>query len=140
MCPLIHDNAWCLKAGVCRPHKEIPSRETHKMALATLFPMSVYIMLALSSFVLMYAEGTPFPAVMTLPISLIAYLYSERKSIIVLSGWMANFMGLLALGFAAQEFFSDNLEGRLLSGAHLLVYLSWLVIFLTKTRQHYWWA
>ena len=110
------------------------------MALATLFPLSVYLMLAMSSFVLMYAEGALFPAVMTIPLALIGYLYSERKSVLVLTGWMANLLGLLALAAAAREFLSDNPEGRLLSGAHLLVYLSWLVIFLTKSRQHYWWT
>jgi len=110
------------------------------MALATLFPLSVYLMLAFASFVLMYAEGTAFPAVLTIPLALIAYLFSERKSILVLSGWMANLLGLIALAAAALEFFSENPEGRLLSGAHLLVYLSWLVIFLTKSRQHYWWT
>jgi hypothetical protein len=110
------------------------------MSLATMFPLSVYLMLAMSSFVLMYAEGTPFPAVLTIPFAFIGYLYSERKSVLVLSGWLANLMGLLALAAAAREFLSDNPEGRLLSGAHLLVYLSWLVIFLTKSRQHYWWT
>lgn len=110
------------------------------MSLATMFPLSVYLMLAMSSFVLMYAEGTLFPAVLTIPLAFIGYLYSERKSVLVLSGWMANLIGLFALAAAAREFMSDNPEGRLLSGAHLLVYLSWLVIFSTKSRQHYWWT
>lgn len=111
------------------------------MALATLFPISVYMMLTLASCILMYAEGPPYPspAMLTIPLALMAYLFSERKSTIVLSGWVANILGLVALMVAAREFFSD-LEGRLLSGAHLLVYLSWLVIFLPKSRQHYWWT
>ena len=110
------------------------------MALATLFPISVYVLLAFASGILMYAEGALFPSILTIPLSFAAYHLSERRSTVVLSGWRANVLGLVALFAAAVEFRSDNPEGRLLSGTHLLVYLAWIVIFLQKNREHYWWT
>jgi hypothetical protein len=118
------------------------------MALATLFPISVYLLLAFASGILMYSEASGlttnaeqavFPSILTIPLSFVAYHLSERRSKIVLSGWRANVLGLIALIAAAYEFRSDDLEGRLLSGTHLLVYLAWIVMFLQKNREHYWW-
>lgn len=114
------------------------------MALASLFSISVYVMLALASLTLGVSEATegqnPFPTLLTIPLTLAAYLLSEKRSILVLSGPVANLCALIALALAAAEFFSDNIIGPVRSGAHLLVYLSWMVIFLQKNRHHYWWT
>ena len=53
------------------------------MALATLFPLSVYMMLALASCILMYSEATTFPAFLTIPLALLAYtvgIIAEQRS------------------------------------------------------------
>lgn len=118
------------------------------MSLATLFPISVYVLLAFASGILMYAEASGmttnaeealFPSILTIPLSFVAYHLSERRSKIVLYGWRANLLGMIALIAAVYEFRSEDPEGRLLSGTHLLVYLAWIVMFLQKNREHYWW-
>ncbi len=114
------------------------------MALAKLFSISIYLMLALGALILGIAEASegesPFPTLLTIPLAWVAYQFSEKRSQLVLSGAFANVCALVALGVSTLEFFSDRILGPVLSGAHLLVYLSWMVIFLQKNRHHYWWT
>ena len=110
------------------------------MSLLSIFHLSVYGLIGYSAIIFALAEGTQFPPEMcTIPLILVAYLINERKPILRLNAWGANALGLLAFTIAAVEFFSSDIEAKLLSGAHLLVYLTWIVLFQKKTTAQYWW-
>ena len=107
--------------------------------LSSVFQISIYSLAALSSGMLAFAEESWFPASLGVPAAIAALLLSERRRIARLQPVWANGLGLLALLMSSAEFFSDNIEARLLSGAHLLVYLLWIVLFLEKGARQYWW-
>ena len=109
------------------------------MQLSTVFQISIYGFLTLSSVMLAMAEGTANPQGWTVPLALLAFFFVERKKVLQVPSPLANSLGLVAFALAAWEFLSPNIEGRLLSGAHLLVYLSWIVLFQKKTSKQYWW-
>ncbi len=108
------------------------------MRLETIFQVSIYGLVSLAGVSLALAEGSPLPA-FTLPIALLALFFSERRRSVGLPQLWANVLGLLALGAAGLEFISGHAEARLLSGAHFLVYLSWIALYQSKTIQLYWW-
>lgn len=85
------------------------------------------------------AEQAWFPAALGVPAAIAALVLSERRRIVRLQPGWANGLGVLALFLSSAEFFSDNIEARLLSGAHLLVYLLGIVLFLDKNARQYWW-
>jgi len=107
--------------------------------LAQIFFISIYSLAAFSGAVLAWAEAALFPVGLTVPFALIAYILNEQVRLVRLSGLWANLMGIVAVTFPAFEFFSDNPEGQLLAGAHLLVYLQWILLFQDKQTQQYWW-
>lgn len=107
--------------------------------LSTAFQLSMYSLAALSSAILALAEGYWLPTALGVPLAFAALILTERRGTVRLRPAWANFFGMLALGLASAEFFRDNIEARLLSGAHLIVYLLWIVLFLEKTARHYWW-
>lgn len=109
------------------------------MALSTVFQLSVYSLAAMSGLILAIAEGSALPAGATLPLAILTLVFVEHRRLLHLSTGWANACGVLAFVAAAAEFFGDNLEGRLLSGAHLLVYLSWIVLVQRKGLRQYWW-
>lgn len=109
------------------------------MPLGTVFQVSIYGLACFSSVILAVAHGSAFPQALTVPFGLSALFFTERWKKIQLSPLWANLLGLLAFVVATFEFFSEDLEARLISGAHLLVYLSWIVLFQEKTPRQYWW-
>ena len=81
---------------------------------------------------------------LSLPIVVCGYLLTERRRRDLstngtgLSSVWANVLGIIALGATAYEFFSENREGKLLAGTHLLLYATWIVLFQQKTVRLYW--
>jgi hypothetical protein len=112
------------------------------MGLATVFKLSVYVLTGFVGLALGLAEYGPIPFI-SLPITVFAYWWCERGtksdgshrgvSDTAAVGW-----GIAALGAAAIEFFSENQEGKLLAGIHLIVYLTWIVLLQKKTIYRYW--
>lgn len=97
-------------------------------------------------------EKGPPPPIFTLPLLIIAFLVVDQRQRWFLPWWGAGSLGLLALAVAFREVptylsFSEGVpelpeERRLdliFAGAHLLVFLTWIVLFLKKTNQQYWW-
>ena len=104
-----------------------------------LFEVSIYLLCGFSSFLLALAEGAILPAGFTLPLVLLAWYFNEHQQKWRLSlPWM-NALGIAAFGVAALEFFSGNIEARLLAGAHLIVYIAWIVFFQDKRPRQFWW-
>ncbi len=103
------------------------------------FQISMYGLACTASMMLAVSEGAVFPAALTVPMAILALFFTERWKSIQLSTAWANSLGLVAFAAASVEFFSESIEARLLSGAHLLVYLTWIGLFQKKSARQYWW-
>lgn len=108
-------------------------------SLTRIFQASTYSLLVLSALILAQAEGSALPAGVTLPIGILAWIFTERRKAFELPLWAANLLGMIGFVGSLSEMLSSNIESRLLSGAHLLVYLSWVVLFQPKQARQYWW-
>ncbi len=109
------------------------------MTLTTIFQVSVHGLAALSAVMLAFGEGSPFPALLTVPLAAVAFLVNERHHFLRIGTLWTNLMGIVALGLVVSEFFGPNADARLLAGAHFLVYLTWIVMFQDKRFRQYWW-
>jgi protein-glutamine gamma-glutamyltransferase len=107
--------------------------------MATVFHISVYALTALAALILAMAEEFPLPTALTLPIAGAALYWNEWRRTIRLRVITANLLGVLAFVVAGIELTSETLEGRVLAGAHLLTYLSWIAMFQSKSGRQYWW-
>ena len=84
------------------------------------------------------AENRWFPAALTPAFALLSYYLVDRGGRWHLPVPAANALGVAALGFAATELVGGDIEGRLLFGAHLIVYLTWVVLCQRKTAKVCW--
>lgn len=102
------------------------------------FLISLYAVAILASLMLAGAEGGSYlPTALTLPIGVAAYVLVERRGRSLPVG-LANALGLAAVVVALLELLIRDVEGRILFGAHLLVYLSWIVLWQPKATQQQW--
>ncbi|MCH2211949.1 MAG: transglutaminaseTgpA domain-containing protein [Fuerstiella sp.] len=92
-----------------------------------------------ASVVLLLAEGAWFPVGLTPIFALGALWLNEWKQWLVLPTLAASFCGLAALCTASAELILNTQETRLICGAHLSVYLTWVVLFMRKQNRQYWW-
>ena len=109
------------------------------MNLETVFLFSVYCLTAASSAMLAYGEETPFPSAITVVLSIAALFWNERQGTLRINTLVSNILGLAALAVAGYEFFGEQIDARLLAGAHFLVYITWIVLFQAKEIRQYWW-
>lgn len=86
----------------------------------------------------MLAEGGLFPQLLTIPLGLLTLFFTDRWNKFSMSPLWANILGLIAFLIVCGEFVSD-IEGRLLAGAHFLVYLTWIILLQKKGDTQYWW-
>jgi len=111
------------------------------MNLANTFKISLYAQTALAGWILGAAEEGWIPYG-SLPAVILGFMWSESprhgNRARGMNDAFASICGFIALCFATSEFFSENIEGRLLSGTHLVVYLTWIVLLQTKTDRRYW--
>ncbi|MBS0206885.1 MAG: transglutaminase domain-containing protein [Planctomycetes bacterium] len=112
------------------------------MSLPIVFKLSIYTLTAFVGLALGAAERGFIPFV-SLPVAIFAYWWCEvpkpgreRRGGLVESTAVG--IGALAFVAAAIEFFGINIEGRLLSGIHLVVYLTWIVLLQQKSVYRYW--
>ena len=123
--------------------------------LTTIFEVSLYAMVALSSAMLTLSEGLrngPPPQAFTIPLVIAAYIIVDRRRMWVLPGWAAGGLGILAVAAAFWETIQsirfqggiphleeERVLNLIFAGAHLLVFLTWIVLFMEKTSRQYWW-
>ena len=105
--------------------------------LATIFQISLYGLLAYAGWILGQAEGAWIPYGTIIASVLGLFLTEKPRNWGLSPGW-SHAAGLAAVIFAGREFFSDNPEGRLLSGAHLVCYATWIVLLQQKGIRQYW--
>ncbi len=106
--------------------------------MTTVVQFSLLGLVALGSLMLAFAEGSGFPDAITIPLALLALFVTDRWKLFRLSTRWANCLGLAAFSLAIWELSGGDIESRLLSFAHLLVYLTWILLFLEKTPRMYW--
>ncbi|HLQ43671.1 MAG TPA: DUF3488 and transglutaminase-like domain-containing protein, partial [Planctomycetaceae bacterium] len=106
--------------------------------MTTVLQLSLYGLIVLASIMLAYAEGTGLPDAVTVPLAVLALFLTERWNLFRLRTRWANCLGLAAFGLGAWELSRGDIEARLLSLAHVLVYLTWIVLFLEKSPRMYW--
>jgi len=114
--------------------------------MTRVFQFSLYSLVALASVMLATAEEVPFPTGLTLPLTLLAYFLNERQRKVRVQVFWANIAGVVAFVVAAVELWMASRaeegmvsEQRVLAGAHLLTYLSWIALFQDKEGRQYWW-
>lgn len=114
------------------------------MDLATVFKLSVYGLTALVGWILGAAEQQSWLPYASLPFVIVGYLWCERADPSGrmrqrgMSDTVAAVFGFVALAAAANEFFGESPEGKLLAGTHLMVYLTWIVVLQHKTAYRCW--
>ncbi len=101
------------------------------------FLIGLYLTVALAAAMLAGAEGTWLPVAATLPVAAAAYGYVERRGAAVSVG-AANALGIVALAAALVELAVRDIEGRILFGAHLLAYLTWIFLWQRKAARQRW--
>lgn len=106
--------------------------------MTTVVQSSLLGLIALGSLMLAFAEGAGFPDALTIPLALLSLFVCDRWNLFRLSTRWANCLGLTAFCLAIWELSGGDIESRLLSFAHLLVYLTWILLFLEKTPRLYW--
>jgi protein-glutamine gamma-glutamyltransferase len=111
----------------------------HDLRLERLFTSALMLTAVTSGIILSLAEGTMFPSAFTPVIAVLAWLLVDRLQIARVTPGFANVLGAIAFAVAANEFRSRNIEAKLLSGAHLIVYLTWIVLAMRKTVRQNWW-
>lgn len=110
---------------------------TRGIPLSAVFQASIYGLTCFAAVILGRAEAGVVPF-LTIVIAFLAYLATEPPRNFYIPIWGANLLGLVALGFAGFEFFGDADDAKLLAGAHLVVYLTWIVLLQQKTERQYW--
>ena len=122
------------------------------MDLGTVFKFSLYGLTALVGLILGAAEGEGvvtttlrsrlFLPYLSVPFVIFGYLLTERRTATSdgfgINSFFANLFGVIALIATVIEFTGVSKEGKLLAGTHLLVYVTWIVLFQKKTLRLYW--
>jgi transglutaminase-like putative cysteine protease len=103
------------------------------------FHRSVTLCVFLSSLVLASAEGVWFPVGLTPLIAIGTFLIFGRWPRLAAPVAVANILGAIAIIVASIEFYSGTIYGKLLAGAHMLVYLTWIVLLMRKGFRQFWW-
>ncbi|GAB5443825.1 MAG: hypothetical protein Fues2KO_41740 [Fuerstiella sp.] len=130
-----------------------------RFRIEVIFQRSVLVMVSAAAWVLASAEGTIWPGRMTVFVALASHLMIDRaanaRSAALRNSqqlvrrrafWrsgisvpVANTLGIIAFVAMAYEFYGNTLLGKLLAGAHLLIYMTWIVLWLNKGIRQYWW-
>lgn len=109
------------------------------MELHQIFKLCLYGLTAFAAYILGRAEEGWIPYC-TFPVLVFAFVVIETRPGRSLPAGPANLLGALSVAAAAWEFSQPNPEAKLLAGAHLLVYATWIVMLQEKTYRLYWWV
>lgn len=97
------------------------------------------LLAAYTSLAVGIAEATPFPYVLTFPVAVAALLLWRYRPSLQLRPAAAFILGLLAFALAFTELMTGSIEARLTAGAHLLAYLTWILLIMRKQLvEHLW--
>lgn len=112
--------------------------ESRDRQLRVTFYRSVTIVLSAAAILLAFSEGRAFPSALT-PLFALAGIYIvDFRRWANLPTIVANLCGLAALVITTMQFSGTNYN-KVLAGTHLLVYLTWIVLFMRKGHRQFWW-
>lgn len=114
------------------------SSELRDQQLRITFYRSVTIVISAAAALLASSEGKVFPSGLTPLVALIGIYAVDYRRWLSLPTIVANLAGLAALCITGFQFTGSNYQ-KLLSGTHLLVYLTWIVLFMRKGHRQFWW-
>ncbi len=100
--------------------------------------LSLTLLVISAATIFAMAEEGPIPAE-TIPIAVATFFLVDRSRKLRLRNDVISILGLLSFLAALLEFFGDDIEARLLSGGHLLVYLTWVFLLQQKNTRAIWW-
>ncbi len=109
------------------------------MGLRDVFLVSLYVLFAEATMLLVVGEGRAFPQAMGFPLAVVALILVDQRRTIRIPTWALNLAASIGVAAAAWEFFGEAPESRLTAAAHLMVYLSWVVLLGEKADRQYWW-
>lgn len=92
-----------------------------------------------TSLIVAFAEGTPFPYLLTAPVAIFALVQLSRTTAWRLPSAAGFVLGLLAFALAFTELMTGTVEARLTVGAHLTVYLSCIILVMRKGLVEFRW-
>jgi hypothetical protein len=109
------------------------------MSLTLIFQTSLYGMVLLAAATLGVAAESPVPSLFTLPIAVATFVFVDRKRLFHLPDLFANLVGAIAIGVTVWGVVgADDVLKSVVSGANLLVYLTWVVLAQRKWLRQYW--
>lgn len=108
------------------------------MSLGQTFRLSLYGTVLFAGVILGRAEGRYLVPYLTIFVAALGWYLTEPPRSRGAPGWLSNLFGLLSVLASSVEFFSENPEGRLLAGSHLIVYITWIVLLQAKGTRQYW--
>jgi hypothetical protein len=117
---------------------ELSAEQSDQKLRATFF-RSITLVTSASALILAASEGRFFPAGITPVVAVVAWIFVDHYRTLRIPVLVGNLFGLVALWLATNEFLDGTVLRKLLSGAHLVVYLSWIVLLLPKSHRQYWW-
>ena len=105
---------------------------TTAQRIESAFHRSMTLTVCLSSTTLALAEGSFFPVGLTPFIACAAFWFNDRTRKLMLSTLIANVLGILAMLAAVVELLIGGQESRVLALVHLVVYITWIVLFMGR--------
>ena len=100
------------------------------MRLRDIFLVSVYVLFAEATALLVIGEGMVFPQAVEFPLVVVALVLVDRHRKLRVPSWMLNIAATAAVAAAAWDFTGESPGARLTAAAHLLVYLGWVVLLM----------
>jgi uncharacterized protein (DUF58 family) len=107
--------------------------------LQSTFFRSMTLTAAVAGLILSQSEGKYFPAALIPIVAVAAWVFVDHLKWLRFPGWIINSAGLLAVGVSMYDLRHGTIEDKLLSGAHMLVYLTCIVLLMQKGFRQYWW-
>lgn len=108
-------------------------------SVETAFAWSMTVMVSASSLILAFAEESRLPSALTPLVALSTHFVVDKWKLLRLPVWVTNMLGLIAFGAMLYEFVGTDVLTKLFSGAHLLIYMTWVVLLMPKGIRQFWW-
>ncbi len=107
--------------------------------LRSTFFRSITLLTSSAGIILCGSEGLLFPSALTPAFAVLGWILVDHLRWLRVPTLVGNTLGLIALGAVTNEFIGGTLEQKLLSGAHLIVYMTWIVLLMPKGHRQFWW-
>ena len=108
-------------------------------SVETAFAWSMTIMVSASSLILAFAEENRLPSALTPLMAVGTHFVVDKWKLLRLPVWTTNVLGVIAFSAMLYEFVGGDVLTKLFSGAHLLVYMTWVVLLMPKGIRQFWW-